>query len=348
MDLIAQMPLPASVLLFCVAAAAVWWAGGRLSIDVAGFADRVGMSQGFAGMLLLGGITSLPEIATAGSAALTGSPDLAVSNLLGTASINVLLLVVADLLVAGAALTALSRSSSPILQGVLGMVLMTGVAGLAILGDQEMFGLGVGYGTTGLMIGCAGALWLASRYERAPGWTVADDDGSGREETEDEGPGRRIGALVAGIVLSATVILVAGFVLSQTGDGIATASGIETGMVGLVLVGLATSLPELSSIRTALRIKRFDLAIGDVMGTNLFNIAILFVVDLAYRKGPALGEAGRFEALAALLAVAVMGLFLAGLLARRRDALLRLGPASWAILATYAAGLFVLSRIGAG
>ena len=115
-----------------------------------------------------------------------------------------------------------------------------------------------------------------------------------------------------------------------------------------MLVGLATSLPELSSIRTAIKIKRFDLAIGDVMGTNILNVAVLFVVDLAYREGPALENAGRFEALAALSAMAVTGLFVAGVLARRPETVLRLSTASWGVLATYAAGLAVLASIGGG
>lgn len=342
-----QLSLPLSFGLFVLAGAAVWWAGSRLSVQVAALADRLGMSQGFAGMLLLGGITSLPEVATAGSAGLTGSPDLAVSNLIGTASINILLLVVADVLVAGAALTALARSSSPLLQGVLGMILMAGVAAVTVVGEREIPGTGLGFGTTGLLVGCLGALWLASQYEKAPGWTVRDDDGAGRGEADDEGgEDRRTRGLILGVLLSAAVILGAGFVLSQTADGIAQASGLGVGLVGLVLVGFATSLPELSSIRTALRIKRFDLAVGDVMGTNLFNVAVLFVVDLAYRDGPALENAGRFEAVAALLALAVMGLFIAGLLARRTRTLFRLSTSSWGVVVVYAAGLVVLATLG--
>lgn len=349
MSWLTDLPLFGLVAVFGAAAGAVWWAGGRLSVQVAALADRIGMSQGFAGMLLLGGITSLPEVATAGSAGLTGSPDLAVSNLIGTASINILLLVIADGLVAGAALTALARSSSPLLQGLLGMLLMAGVAAVVVVGEREIPGTGLGLGATGLLFGCIGALWLASQYEKAPGWTVRDDDGSRRGERDDEErQDGGVGRLVFGVLVSAAVILGAGFFLSQTADGIAEASGLGVGLVGLVLVGFATSLPELSSIRTALKIKRFDLAVGDVMGTNLFNVAVLFLVDLAYRDGPALGNAGPFEAVAALLALLVMGLFVAGLLARRSGTLLRLSTTSWGVIVVYAAGLALLATLDTG
>lgn len=346
MDALDHLGLPWAGGLFCGAAAIVWWAGGALSVRVAALADKVGMNQGFAGMLLLGGITSLPEVATAGSAAFTGSPDLAVSNLIGTASINVLLLVIADLMLAGAAVAALARSSSPLLQGLLGLLLMIGVAVIVLVGDREIPGLGLGWGVSGLFVAACGALWLASRYERAPGWTVRGDDGGGRGESEDRRPERRTtGRLAGGVAGLAIVILIAGFLLSQTADGIARDTGLSTGLVGLTLVGLATSLPELSSIRTALKIKRFDLAIGDVFGTNLFNVAVLFVVDLAWREGAALGQAGEFEALAALMAAAMIGLFVAGLLARRSSTFLRLGAPSWAILGVYAGGMIVLGRL---
>lgn len=339
-----NLPLPLSLGLFGLAAAAVWWAGGRLSVHVSALADRLSLSQGFAGMLLLGGITSLPEIATAGAAAVTGSPDLAVSNLIGTASVNIVLLVVADLLIARAALVALPATSSPLLQGVLGMLLMIGVAAVALLGDQEIFGSELGVGASALLVACIMSLWLSAQYERAPGWTVSDKP-EDHDEPADQASRTATGGLLFQIGVSAAVILCAGFVLSQTADGIAQASGIGVGMVGLVLVGFATSLPELSSIRSALKMERFDLAIGDVMGTNLFNVAVLFLIDLGYRDGLALDGLGEFEALAAMQAAAVTGLFLAGVLARRSGTVLRLSAASWSVLLTYVAGLVVLAAL---
>lgn len=340
-----DLPLLVALGLFSAAAVAVWMAGGRLARDISDLAERMGMSQGFAGMLILGGITSLPEIATAGSAALTGSPHLAITNLLGTGSVNILLLVVADLMIAGTALAALVRSSSVLLQGLLGMVLMTAAAVLALIGDVEMPSTGLGWGTTGLFVACAGAIFLASRYEKHPGWTATGKRGqSERTAGPDESHASTL-MLTLRVAGAGAVILVAGFALSQTADGIAADTGIGTGLVGITLLALATSLPELSSIRTALAIKRYDLAVGDVLGTNLFNIAVLFVVDVAYRDGPAMAEPETFSGVAALLAVIMIGLYLAGQMARRAQTFLRLGLSSWAILGAYAGGLTLLWHI---
>ena len=321
MPSLTDLPIALALGLFALAAVAVWMGGSRLAVYISDLAERFGFSQGFAGMLFLGGITSLPEIATAGSAAVTGSADLAVSNLIGAASANIVLLVVADAMIARTGIDSVVKSASTLLQGVLGMVLMTGVAVIALLGDREIGGSAIGFGTAGLFAACALAMWRAGRYEDHPGWTVAPTDR------------RRAGE---------AVILVAGFVLSQTADSIAQATGVSAGLVGLVLVGFATSLPELSSIVSAVRIKRFDLAVGDIFGTNIFNIAILFIVDIAYRDGLALAGEGMFEGIAALLGVGVIGVFMLGLLERRSRTVLRLGYASWSTLAAYGAGLTVL------
>ncbi len=251
MQTFAELSIGPAIFLFAVAALVVWGAGSRLPGYVAGLADRLGLQQGFAGMLFLGGITSLPEMATAGSAALTGSTDLAVSNLLGTSSVNIMLLVLADALLRRRALAATVRSPAPLIQGLLGMLLMTGAAVVALVGDQEMLSSKLGYGTTALGFACGAALWLASRFERHPGWTTSHGPGSGERGEPgsgggDNGSGEALATLAWKTAAAAAVILVAGFVLAQTGDAIARTSGLGAGLTGLVLVGFATSLPELS------------------------------------------------------------------------------------------------------
>jgi cation:H+ antiporter len=104
-------PLWANALIFLVAAALVWGAGTRLTRDLDGIAERTGMGRAFVGMLLLGGITSLPEVANAITASAIGNPALAINNLLGSAAINVLLLAVADALVGRDAITPPSSCS---------------------------------------------------------------------------------------------------------------------------------------------------------------------------------------------------------------------------------------------
>jgi len=336
------LPVPLDLALFALAAVVVWWAGSKLAVVISALAEHIGMSEGFAGVLLLGGITSLPEIATAGSAGLTGSASLAVANLLGTASINVVLLCIGDFLVRRS-LAATLTSPSAMLQGVLVMLLMTAVAAIVLMGDRAILGGSVGYGSAGLFLFCGFSLWLSSRYDRHPGWTVTQDGQSRSAQPQTpSAEGRSTRSLALGTLLLALLILGAGFVLSQTADAIASQTGVGAGMVGLVLVGFATSLPELSSILSALRIGRYNLAVGDVLGTNIFNVAVLFIVDLAYTQGIALQETRNFDVLAALLAVGMTGVYLVGIVQRQHGKVLRAGFTSWAALALYVSGVAIL------
>ncbi|MBJ6127081.1 hypothetical protein [Microvirga splendida] len=127
---------------FVVAAAFVWSAGTRLS----GYLDEIsrlsGLGSGFVGLLLLGGITSLPELATVTTASFAGNAPLAINNVLGSAAINVVLLAVADAFLGRRALTSVIGEPTPLLQGVLDILLLALVVIAIVTGDISVLGLG--------------------------------------------------------------------------------------------------------------------------------------------------------------------------------------------------------------
>ncbi|MCB5175550.1 sodium:calcium antiporter [Microvirga lenta] len=340
-----------NVAIFLVSGGCVWAAGSRLAGYIDGISDQAKIGKGFAGMLLLGGITSLPEIATTTTASFTGNAPLAINNLLGTSSINLVLLAIADAIFGRSALTSVAANPGSLLQGVLGMILM-GVVTVAIIAGEVALGP-VGAWSSLLIILCIGALWLSSRYDRRHVWEAVDgkvEDGASRTRSsesnkqaggkEEDKPSLR--SLVIRTVIAAAIILVSGFLLSQSADAISQKTGIGASLVGLVLVGLATSLPELSSIVAAVRIRRYEMAVGDIFGTNLFNISLLFLTDLTYSGDPALEIADTFEAVAAVLALILTGIFVLGLLERRDRTIFRLGYDAAAVLAIFGAGLGLL------
>jgi cation:H+ antiporter len=293
-------------------------------------------------MPLLGGITSLPELAAVGTSAVSGNAPLAVNNLIGTASINLLILALADAVYGRKALTAVAARPTTLMQGTLSMLLSAAVALIATVGDVAIFG--VGAGATGLAVAAVAALWLCSHFEGRHVWEVVDERG-GEEAGDGPTDDRPLGRIVLFIALAALLILAAGFVLSVSAETIAERTGLSSGIVGFVLVGAATSLPEVSSVVTAVRLRRYQLAIGDIFGTNLFNILLLFVADILYRQGPVLAEAGRFETVGALLAVSMTGIFIVGQLERQDRTILRMGYDSVAALVTFALGILLLARI---
>ena len=338
---VTQLPIAALTAMFLVAAGTVWFAGTRLTHVVDQVARRFGLGQAFAGMVLLGGITSLPEFAAVATSSATGNATLAVNNLLGSAAVNVLLLVLADIVFGRGALTGVVAKPSTLMQGVLGMMLL-GVVSVVVLSGDLPIG-GVGAGTLFVAAGGLFALRVSSRYDRRDAWRAVD--APEEEPAPDQDQARSSASLISGIVALGALILVSGAVLSLSADGIATQAGLSRGLVGFLLVAFATSLPEISSVTEAVRAGRFQLAVGDIFGTNLFNLSLLIVADLLSGGKPVLAAAGAFEVIGALTALLMTGAFVIGLLERRDRAVMRMGYDALAALVIFCVGVAAMARV---
>lgn len=335
--------LPALFAILAVAGAIVWYAGTQITYYVDAIARRTHIGQAFAGMLLLGGVTSLPEVATASTAAANGNALLTVNDLLGSASMNLVLLAIGDLIYGRNALTCVAGRPQTLMQGTLGMMLMAGV-GFAITATDIVIPLfGAGVTTVILTAGCVQALRISRRFESSKAWQIIDL--APVEAIEIEELAMSNVRLALHTAAAAGAILVGGAALALTGDALAEKTGLGSSIIGFTLIGFSTSLPELSSVLTALKLRRYQLAIGDIFGTNLFNIQILFVGDLFYREGALLNEAGSFEIAAACLAALLTGIFVVGLLERRNRTIGRMGTDSATVLVIYLAGLVGLSQM---
>lgn len=340
---IPDLPLPVLLAIFAAAGGVVWFAGTRLTGLVDQFADQTGMGKGFAGLLLLGGITSLPEVATVGTAAAAGNPALAINNLLGSASINVLLLAVGDVVFGRGALTSMSAHPVTLMQGVLGMMLMAGWRWPQRSGTSPFPARRSASAPFCSPLAALLALRLAARFESKHLWEAVEPPKVDQLDLDRRERSRAW--LLTLIGAAALTILVAGAILSLAADGIARQSGLGNSLVGFVLLGFGTSLPELSSVFAALKLRRYELAIGDIFGTNLFNIMLILLADATHRRGAVLGETGAFEVAGAVLAVLMTGIFVVGLLERRDRTVLRMGYDSALSFVAFGGGLFALSRL---
>ncbi len=113
-------------------------------------------------------------------------------------------------------------------------------------------------------------------------------------------------------------------------------------MVGFVLIGTSTSMPELSSIFAAIRLHRYEMAFGQILGTNFINLSLILVVDLSFTGGPVVNELGRFEVVSSLLGAILIGVFLVGLLEHRNRTVFRMGYDSLGVMVLFAGGLVLL------
>lgn len=297
------------MLQFALAAAAIVIAGSFLTRAADRIAELTGFGRLLIGAVLLAGATSLPELSVDVSAALKGLDDIAVGDLMGSSLFNLLILAVADLvhkqrgwmLSRPAAAHAISAAMS---------MLLTAIVGVMILSRFGVSLWGVGLGS--LIVFAAYAMGVR---------IVFYDQRFARQKAEAEGAveplppwsQRRAAMRRAGVqfVIAAAGIVVAAPFLAGAAGRIAELSGLGGTFIGTTLVAFSTSLPELVATIAAVRLGAFDLALGNIFGSNAFNMAMLLPVDMA-SKGPLLSNVSQTHAVTAfwvviITAVAVIG-----------------------------------------
>ena len=144
------------------------------------------------------------------------------------------------------------------------------------------------------------------------------------------------------------VFLVAGTVLPFAGKALAEAYGWNASFVGTLLVAAATSLPELVVTVAALRIGALDMAIANLLGSNLFDLLVIAIDDLFYLPGPILAHVSPVHAASALSAIVMTGAVMAGFVYRPKSRVLgTIGWASVFLLAVYVLNSYLLFLRGA-
>lgn len=345
----ATIPLWANLLVFAGAAGLVWFAGTRLARYAEVISERTGIGKAFLGALMLGGITSLPEVVTTSTAAAIGNAPLAANNIFGGVAMQVAVLVLADAMVRGRALSLATAHSGVLLQGTL-LVLVLALAATGIL-IGEPAGLPFGLWSLALFIAGALGFWLIHHYESDIEWepTAAEGVHRTRERKRAEGkagneqhPALSLRRAVLFSAAAGGAIVAAGFVVAQTADALAQQTGLGSSFVGVALLPIATSLPEISTTVAAARLGQFEMAFSNVYGANLLDVGVLFLIDLIYAGGPVLNELGTFSIFGALLGIVTTTVYLAGLIERRSRTIFGLGVDSLVVLLCYLAGLAVL------
>jgi cation:H+ antiporter len=235
--------------------------------------------------------------------------------------------------------------------------MLTVVAGGITAGDRLLPGIGVAGGwTSALLVLYVLCLVLVGRLQRYHPWTpdaVPEPQDSGAQ-LEDARPAElntgddsdpRLTRVIWFTALATAAVLAAGTVLAFSAHALVEQTGLGAGFVGLLFGGVATSLPELSGTVSSVRLKQYETAFYDAFGTNLSSVALLLLVDVLYVGGPVLSEVGRFSTFAVLLGTALTAIYLAGLVARPRRPLWRMGIDSVTVLVTSAVGFLVLYHL---
>jgi len=304
---------------FVLCSALILVAGTRLSRYGDEIARLTGLGGTWVGTVLLATVTSLPELMTGLSAVtVAAAPEVAVGDVLGSCVFNLAMIALLDVLQRPASVYSVANRGHII--GTAFAALMLALAGGALLIGRALDAavLHLSIVTPVVLLLYLFAISTIFRFER--------------EQRSAEAPPARSDprALRRALVrysAAAVVVVVAAVALPFLAVEIARVMGWSQGFVGTSLIAMTTSLPELTVTIAAWRLKAVDMAIGNLVGSNLFNLAILAIDDLAYLPGPLLSQVSIAHAVSAFAAIGMSAAVIIALIAPPRARLLNV--ASW-------------------
>lgn len=267
---------------FIIAGVITVYASIKLSQYADVISEKTAMGGMMVGTLLLAGATSLPEVSTSFSAAAIGNADIAVGNMIGSNLFNLFILAGFDFLLRKRQI--LQRAEKDHVYTSLLGILLTVLVMLALWLRLDISILGIGLDALIIGITYIVGMLVISRMPKLSHDIEAEIS---EKEEEPDNPSASLsskGAIIR-FIIAALVILGAGTALSITGDEIAVVTGIGSSFIGSFLIAAATSLPEAISVFIALRLNNVNMAVGAILGSNIFNMIILALSDPVYSEG---------------------------------------------------------------
>ena len=277
-------------------------------------ADRTGLGGVWVGVALLAVVTSLPELFTGlGAIAFVKSPDLAIGELFGSCAFNLMIVALLDLAYRNGPLLGQLKGQGHLRSATMGMVLIA----VAVLGAliSTMFHIRIGWiGIETFVIILLYAIMFRS--------ILKHESSQPAETDKSKSEGTTTAPLTKAYLLfgiGALVVAGAGIWLAFVGKDIANATGLEESFVGTLIIAFTTSFPEVTVSYSALRIGALDMSIANMAGSNMFNILIVGILDIAYGQAPILSAASSIHMVTGLMVLLMTGVFIGGILRPHRS-----------------------------
>jgi len=284
-------------IVFLVGGLLLLFAGGEALVrGSVALADRLQVSKLFVGIVVVGFGTSSPELLVSVQAALTGSPDIAVGNVVGSNIANVLLIV------GIAALLAPLATDDPAVRrdAAVAAAISAGLVALFLLANGTVTRL------HGIALLAILSIYLTVTFmaERA-----RQNSAFVHEAEEMEGPQWSV-AISLGVAFVGIVMLVFGArTLVEGAVGVARAVGVSEAVIGLTVVAIGTSLPELATAIVAAVRRHTDVVLANIVGSNIFNILAILGVTAVITPIPIAARFAYIDApVMAAIAIVAAGL----------------------------------------
>ena len=329
---------------FILCLVAILFAGTKLARYGDAIAEKTGLGRIWIGLVLIALITTMPELVTSvSSVALVHSVDLALGTLLGSCCFNLSILAVLDILHSRIPLLSVASPRHILTAGWGASLIAVAAAGIIAAGRFPFLESGwVGIPTIVIIILYLLGAWWAFRRERRQGSQVAPTTSLQYDKYTNKTVWIRF-------ALASVAVIATGIWLAFIGDEISRTTGWGGTFVGTLFLAITTSAPELVVAISALRMGAIDLAVANILGANMLDIAMIIPVDLAYGQGFILSAVSRSHLIIAAVAATMSFLVIIGLRFRQRRKIFRV--ASWyapALIVLYILGAYALFRSGIG
>jgi len=311
---------------FLLSAMVIVLAGIRLAPYGEALGKRTGIGQGWIGLLFLATLTSIPEMTTTVAGASLDAPNIALGNAFGSNLFNVAIIAVMDILLLGRGPFLVKvRSYHSISGGMSILLTLFGVLGIVLAPPDAL--LGISPISWLILAGYIVGIVLLFKAERKE---------AGGQQIEEETLSLK--RTILGFAACAALIIISGFFLVRASKEISLSSGLSASFMGAILVAIVTSLPELATSIGALRIGAYDMIVGNLFGSNMFNILTIFFADAAFRRGSIFaglrgGEADQI--VVAICSVLLTAIALVAIAVRSRRQVLGIGFDSAVLLVSY-------------
>lgn len=307
-----KMDLTLLWLVFLVCTSLILYSGIKISKYGDIIAEKSGLGRLWTGVVLLAFITSLPELVTGlSSVIIFQTPDIATGDVLGSCVFNMLIIALLDIFERSSPVSSRVHQRHTLSAGF-GILLLSIVAVNMFVGSSqiEVFNvLGwIGLYTPLIILIYIVAMHLIYTNEKR---SIAAFVKEKAEELKYKEISKK--GVYIKFSINALIIMGAAAYLPEIGKSIAEITGLGQTFVGNILIAISTSLPEVVVSIAALKIGAGDMAIGNLFGSNLFNILILAVDDIFFIKGPLFSFIEPSHMVSAISAIIMMTIAVIGL-----------------------------------
>lgn len=345
-----------AIILFILASVITVFAAKKLAAYGDAIAETTNLGQSLVGLVLLSLATSLPEFFSSSSASFFGNVDLSFGNVFGSNMTNIFIIVIMDFFVRNKPILYFISQRNIVTGGIVIVVSSFVFLMMYIAHMPQTQGFNFWYFSIIIIVIYMIGMFVIYQYEKKNADQASDlEESQSMESPVIEGKLTKKQA-ITGFIVSSAVVFCAAILLSKTSDVISSfpVNGKPLGgtFVGTLFMAFTTSLPEIVVSIAAVRMGNFDMALGNLFGSNLFNLAILAFSDGFYRLGKLFGYGTSNEDaftivsqnhfISGFIGVIFVGIVLSSLMLRKDEKKGFLGYDTLTIGLLYIASLYLL------